>query len=165
MMKSDGLARTCLIGSAGHFWNDSFFWSFATLPTAKVLLAALILQTLWFILFATSTTVNACDKQRQFCKHCKNCKLQFTGILQSWIKPYLGLCFGLSSLLGFIGSMYDGNRSLHKCIHMEKSKQRRHHTQNLQSWQWIQEFVRQITVTTMIWTLSQSCWTIKHRSV
>jgi hypothetical protein len=62
------------------------FWSFATLPTTEVLLAALILQTLWFILFATFTTVNARNEQRQFCKRRKNRKLEFTGILQSWIK-------------------------------------------------------------------------------
>jgi hypothetical protein len=67
------------------------FWSFATLPMTEVLLAALTLQTLWFILFATFTTANARDEQRQFCKHCKNRKLEFTGILRSWIKRFANL--------------------------------------------------------------------------
>jgi hypothetical protein len=67
------------------------FWSFVTLPTTEVLLAALILQTLWFILFATFTTVGARNERRQFRKRRKNRKLEFTGVLQSWIKRIASL--------------------------------------------------------------------------
>jgi hypothetical protein len=67
------------------------FWSFVTLHSTEVLLAALILQTLWFILLATFTTANARDEQRQFRKRRKNRKLEFTGILQSWIKRFANL--------------------------------------------------------------------------
>jgi hypothetical protein len=62
------------------------FWGFVTLPMTEVFLAALILQTLWFIFLATFTTVGARNEQRQFWKRRKNRKLEFTGILQSWIK-------------------------------------------------------------------------------
>jgi hypothetical protein len=116
------------------------FWSFATLPTTEVLLAVLILQTLWFILFAIFTTVNACDEQRQFRKRRKNCKLEFTGILQSWIKRLATLpraIFWSIFTLKRHRKHVRWKKKSPRIYSNGKLKQRRHYAHYLQSWQWI----------------------------
>jgi hypothetical protein len=95
----------------------------------EVLLAALVLQTLWFILFATFTTVGARNERRQFWKRRKNRKLEFTGVLQSWIKRIATLpraIFWFFLLLNIIGNMCGGERSPREFIQTGKLNQRRH---------------------------------------
>jgi hypothetical protein len=52
----------------------------------EVVLAALIAQIFWFVIFVTFGTATARSERRQYRKRPRSRKTEYCGLLQSWIK-------------------------------------------------------------------------------